>query len=162
MASMMAEAAFESGKHAQGFPSFGVERLGAPIESYVRVDERKITDRSQVYNPDYVIVQDSTLIELVDVAGGLKEDGMIIVNSSKDAEDIDIDTEAKIVTVDATEIALKHLGRPIMNTALAGAFTRATGLIKKESMAGIIRETFGGEIGEKNVKAMKEAYEAVE
>ncbi len=162
MASMMAEAAFESGKNAQGFPSFGVERLGAPIEAFVRVDDREITDRSQVYNPDYVIVQDSTLIELVDVANGLKDDGMILVNTSADAEGIDIDTEAEIVTVDATEIAMKHLGRPIMNTALCGAFAKATGLMERESMAKVIEKTFEGEIGEKNVKAMEEAYEVVE
>ncbi len=162
MASMMAEAGFESGNYAQGFPSFGVERLGAPIEAFVRFDDKEITDRSQVYSPDYVIVQDSTLIELVDVAKGLSEDGMIIINSSKDAKEIDIDTEAKVLTVDATDIARRHLGRPIMNTALSGAFAKATGLIEKESMAKVIRNTFGGDVGEKNVKAMEEAYRVVE
>ncbi|MFP4116494.1 MAG: pyruvate ferredoxin oxidoreductase subunit gamma [Candidatus Aenigmatarchaeota archaeon] len=162
MASMMAEAAFESGKEAQGFPSFGVERLGAPIEAYVRIDNKEITDRSQIYNPDFVIVQDSTLIELVEVEKGLKDDGMILINTSEDAENIDLDTEAEIVTVDATEIALEHLGKPIMNTALAGAFAKATGLIEEESMAKVIRETFEGEIGQKNVKAMEEAYGVVQ
>jgi len=162
MASMLAKAAFETGKHAQGFPSFGVERLGAPIQAFVRIDEREITDRSQIDNPDYVIVQDSSLIELVDVTEGLKDDGMIIINTSEKANSIDLKTDAEIVTVDATDIALEHLGKPIMNTALAGAFAKATGLIERESMGKVIRETFEGEIGEKNVKAMEEAYEVLE
>ncbi len=159
MASMLAKAAFETGKESQGFPSFGVERLGAPIEAFVRIDNKKITDRSQVYNPDIVIVQDSSLLKLVDVEKGLKEGGMIIVNSSEGPGDLDLETDAEIVTVNATDIAMKHLGRPIMNTALCGAFAKATGLVDRESMARVIKETFEGEIGEKNVKAMSEAYE---
>lgn len=159
MASMLARAAFETGKEAQGFPSFGVERLGAPIEAFVRIDDKEITDRSQVYNPDIVIVQDSTLIELVDVEQGLDEDGMMIVNTAEEPEDLNLETGAEIVTVDATDIAMEHLGKPIMNTALCGAFAKATGLVDGESMAKVIKETFEGEIGEKNVKAMEEAYE---
>ncbi len=159
MASMLSKAIFKTGKYSQGFPSFGVERLGAPIEAFVRVDESKITDRSQVYDPDYVIVQDPTLLSLVDVEKGLKKDGVIIINTSEGSDDLDISTEARIVTVDATEIAMKHLGRPIMNTALMGAFAKVTGLTDKESLGKIIRETFGGDIGERNVKAMEEAYE---
>ncbi len=159
MASMLAKAAFESGKEAQGFPSFGVERLGAPIEAFVRIDDREITDRSQVYEPDIVIVQDPTLIELVDVEEGLDEDGIMVVNTSEDVDDLNLETEAEVVAVDATNIALEHLGKPIMNTALCGAFAKVTGLVEKGSMAKVIEETFEGEIGEKNVKAMEEAYE---
>lgn len=161
MAQMIADAAFEDGKWSQGFPSFGVERLGAPVTAFNRVDDKKITDRSQVYEPDYVIVQDPTLIELVDVADGLSDDGMIIINTSSDAEDVNLDVKGEVKTVDATEIALEHLGRPIMNTALMGAFGGATGLIKEESLGKAIKKTFPGEIGDKNVNAMSEAFKKV-
>ncbi len=161
MARMLADAAFEDGKWSQGFPSFGVERLGAPVQAFTRIDDEKITDRSQIDTPDYVIVQDPTLIELVDVAKGLKKDGVIIINSSDPSEEIDIETDGEIMTVDATNIALEYLGRPIMNTALAGAFASASGLIAKESLENAIRKSFSGEIGDKNVDAMEEAFERV-
>ncbi len=161
MARMLADAAFEGGKWSQGFPSFGVERLGAPVRAFTRIDDEKITDRSQIDTPDYVIVQDPTLIELVDVAEGLDDDGMIIVNSSDLPEEINLETKGKIITVDATNIALEHLGRPIMNTALAGAFASASGLIDKESLGEAIKKSFSGEIAEKNIAAMEEAFDRV-
>ncbi|KXA90360.1 pyruvate ferredoxin oxidoreductase [candidate division MSBL1 archaeon SCGC-AAA259D14] len=161
MASMLAEAAHEGGMWAQGFPSFGVERLGAPIQAFTRLDDRKITDRSQVDRPDYVIVQDSTLLKLVDVLSGLREGGMVLVNSSSSPNNLDLETDNEIITVDATSIALEHLGRPIMNTALAGAFSGATDLIKKDSLIKVVKREFPGELGEKNVAAINEAYEKV-
>lgn len=161
MASMLAEAAHEGGMWAQGFPSFGVERLGAPIQAFTRLDDRKITDRSQVDRPDYVIVQDSTLLKLVDVLSGLREGGMVLVNSSSSPDGLDLETDNEIITVDATSIALEHLGRPIMNTALAGAFSGATDLIKKDSLIKVVKREFPGELGEKNVAAINEAYEKV-
>lgn len=161
MAQMLAQAAFEGGKWAQGFPSFGVERLGAPIQAFTRIDDEKITDRSQIDSPDYVIVQDSTLLDLVDVLQGLKDDGMIIINSSAKPGDLDLETKAKVITIDATNIALEHLGRPIMNTALAGAFAGATGLIDKDSLIEVVKRQFPGETGEKNADAINDAYEKV-
>jgi pyruvate ferredoxin oxidoreductase gamma subunit len=161
MSRLLAQAAFEDGQWAQGFPSFGVERLGAPVVAFTRIDDKKITDRSQVEEPDYVIIQDPTLIELVDVLGGLKDDGMILVNTEKDPEDLDLETDAEIVTVDATNIALEHLGRPIMNTALAGAFAGASGKIGKDSLNKVVKRNFPGKIGEKNVNAINAAYEKV-
>lgn len=161
MAKLLAEAAFEGGKWCQGFPSFGVERLGAPIQAFTRIDDEKITDRSQIDNPDYVIVQDSSLLELVDVLEGLKDDGMVLINSTESPEDLDMDTESEVITVAATDIALEHLGRPIMNTALAGALAGTTSLIDKESLNEVIMRQFPGEIGEKNVAAVNEAYERV-
>lgn len=161
MAQLLAEAAFEGGKWAQGFPSFGVERLGAPIQAFTRIDDEKITDRSQVDTPDYVIVQDSTLLELVNVLGGLKEDGMVLVNSSASPEELNLETDREVVTVDATNIALEHLGRPIMNTALAGAFAGATGIIDKESLIKVVKRQFTGETGDKNAAAIEDAYEKV-
>lgn len=159
MAQMLAQAAFEDGKWAQGFPSFGVERRGAPVEAFTRIDDEKITDRSQIDSPDYVIVQDSTLIGLVDVLEGLREGGMVLVNSASDPDEVDLETENEIVTADATSIALEHLGVPIMNTALMGAFVSVTGLIEKESLNKVVKRKFPGEIGDKNVSAINAAFE---
>ncbi|KXA95114.1 pyruvate ferredoxin oxidoreductase [candidate division MSBL1 archaeon SCGC-AAA259E19] len=162
MAQMLAQAAFADGKWSQGFPSFGVERLGAPVQAFTRIDDTKITDRSQVDTPDYVIVQDPSLIGLVDVLKGLHEEGRILMNSTASPEDVDLETDNEIITVDATNIALEHLGRPIMNTALMGAFSGATGLIKKESIIKVVKRKFPGEIGDKNVGAINDAFERVE
>lgn len=161
MAHMLAQSAFEDGKWVQGFPSFGVERLGAPVKAFTRIDEEKITDRSQVYSPDYVIVQDPTLVKVVNVLSGLKKDGMILLNTAYKAGELNLETEAKVLTVDATSIALEHLGRPIMNTALMGAFSGATGLIEKESIIKVVKERFPGEIGDKNVSAVIAAFKEV-
>ncbi|MFB6114265.1 MAG: pyruvate ferredoxin oxidoreductase subunit gamma [Halodesulfurarchaeum sp.] len=158
---LIAEAAFEEGKWSQAFPQFGVERRGAPVEAFARIDDEKITDRSHVYEPDFVIVQDRSLIEFVDVCEGLDEDGMILVNTEDDPSDLDFDTEAEVVTVDATEIAREHLGRPIMNTSLLGAFAKITGLIELDSIEEVIMSEFPGSIGEKNVAASTEAFQEV-
>lgn len=161
MAQMLAQAAFEGEKWSQGFPSYGVERRGAPIQAFARIDDEKITDRSQVDNPDYVIVQDSTLIGLVDILDGLRDGGMVLVNTAEDPKELDLETDEELVTIDATSIALDHLGKPIMNTALLGAFAGATGLINIDDIEKVIKRKFPGEIGDKNVKAAEEAYEKV-
>lgn len=161
LAQLLAQAAHEEGTWAQAFPAFGVERRGAPVEAFARFDDEKITDRSQVDEPDFVIVQDTSLLEYVDVAEGLDEDGLVLVNTDADPAALSIETDAEVVTVDATEIALQHLGRPIMNTALLGAFAGATGLLGQESMEAVITRKFGGEIGEQNVAATNEAFSEV-
>ena len=158
---LIAEAAFEEGKWSQAFPQFGVERRGAPVEAFARIADEKIRDRSHVYEPDYVIVQDRSLIEFVDVCKGLSADGMMLVNTSDDPSALDIDTDAEVVTVDATEIALEHLGRPIMNTSLMGAFAKITGVIELESVERVIMSEFPGSIGEKNVAASTAAFQEV-
>lgn len=161
LAQLLAQAAHEEGLWAQAVPSFGVERRGAPVEAYVRFDETKITDRSHVESPDFVIVQDTSLLEYVDVTEGLSEDGLILLNTSADPEAVNVETDAEVVTVDATEIALDHLGRPIMNTALLGAFAGATGMLEQESLETVITRKFGGEIGQQNVAATNDAYTEV-
>ncbi|MFB6267877.1 MAG: pyruvate ferredoxin oxidoreductase subunit gamma [Halodesulfurarchaeum sp.] len=158
---LIAEAAYEEGKWAQAFPQFGVERRGAPVEAFARIDDEKITDRSHVYEPDFVVVQDPSLIEFVDVTEGLKDDGIIVVNTDADPEALDIETDAEIVTVDATEIAMDHLGKPIMNTALLGAFASASGALRMDSIEEVIMEEFPGEVGEQNVAASADAFEEV-
>ncbi len=157
-AELLAVAAFADGKFSQAFPAFGVERRGAPVQAFTRINNEPIRLRSQIYEPDYVIVQDPTLLEVVDVASGLKEDGILIINSDFDADKFDIDTKAKIMTVNATKIALDIIGRPIVNTVLLGAFAGATGEIQPESIMEAVKERFPGKVGDRNAEAIKEAY----
>ena len=128
-AELIAVAAFEGGVFAQAFPAFGVERRGAPVQAFVRFDNKKIRLRSQVYEPDYIIVQDSTLIKDVNVFLGVKHGGIVIVNTEK-TPDYQVPDGVKLITIDATSIALKALGLPITNTSLMGAFAAATGEIQ--------------------------------
>lgn len=157
-AELLAVAAFADGKFSQAFPAFGVERRGAPVQAFTRINNEPIRLRSQIYEPDYVIVQDPTLLEVVDVASGLKEDGVLIINSDFDADKFDINTKAKIMTVNATKIALDIIGRPIVNTVLLGAFAGATGEIEPESIMEAVKERFPGKVGERNAAAIQEAY----
>ncbi len=106
-----------------------------------------------------MIVQDPTLIEVVDVAGGLKEDGIIIINSDFDPSNFKLDTRAKVVTVNATKIALEVIGRPIVNTVLLGAFAGATGEIRPESIKEAVKERFPGKVGDRNAEAIQQAYD---
>ena len=161
LAHLIAEAAFEQGDWAQAFPAFGVERRGAPVEAFARIDAEKITDRSQVNEPTYVLVQDPTLVDIVDVAEGLIEGGTVVVNSTADPAELSIPTDERIVTVDATGIAREHLGRPIMNTSLLGAFAGATGVLEIDSIESVTVSTFGGDIGRKNAAAADAAFREV-
>ncbi len=156
-AEILAKAAFEDGKYCQAFPFFGVERRGAPVMAFTRIDDQPIRRRYQVYNPDYVVVLDDGLLEVVDVFSGLKTGGKVIINTKNDVKTIE---GVEIHTVDATGIALDILGVPIVNTILLGAFSGVTNTVSIESIIKIIKETFSGEIGEKNAKAAKLAYEA--
>ena len=157
-AELLAQAAFKDGNYSQAFPAFGVERRGAPVQAFCRIADSKIRTRAQIYYPSIIIVQDSTLLEVVDVFGGLKDDGMAIINTKREADQLGVDHPATIVTVDATGLALEHLGRPITNTTMLGAFAGATGLVRIDSLVEMIRERFPGELGEKNVAAIRDAY----
>ncbi|MBN1323169.1 MAG: pyruvate ferredoxin oxidoreductase subunit gamma [Methanotrichaceae archaeon] len=160
-AEMIAVAAFEDGRFSQAFPAFGVERRGAPVMAFARIADEPIRMRSQIYQPDYVVVQDVTLLEVVDVASGLSPSGMIIINADRSGEDLPLDTAAKVVTIDATKIAIEILGRPIVNTTMLGAFCGATGEVGLEGINKAIIERFPGELGKKNLAAVKAAYERV-
>jgi pyruvate ferredoxin oxidoreductase gamma subunit len=160
-AELIAIAAFEDKKYSQAFPAFGVERRGAPVMAFARIANEPIRVRSQIYEPDYVIVQDVTLLDVVDVASGLKTEGKIIVNTDRNAKDLKLKTKAEIVTIDATRIALEKLGRPIVNTTMLGAFCGATGELSLESINKAILGRFSGALGEKNLNAIKTAYEGV-
>jgi pyruvate ferredoxin oxidoreductase gamma subunit len=161
-AELLAVAAFADSKFSQAFPAFGVERRGAPVQAFTRINDTPIRLRSQIYKPDYVIVQDPTLLESVDVASGLKDDGILIINSDFDPEAFKLDTKAKIMTVNATKIALDIIGMPIVNTVLLGAFAGATGEIRPESIMEAVRERFPGKVGDRNAQAIMEAYKMME
>jgi pyruvate ferredoxin oxidoreductase gamma subunit len=161
-AELLAVAAFEDGKYSQAFPAFGVERRGAPVMAFTRINDKPVRLRSQIYEPDYVIVQDPTLIEVVDVASGAKPEGKILINTEFSPDTFDLDTEAEVITIDATRIALDIIGRPIVNTILLGAFAGATGEIKVESIQKAVVKRFPGKVGEKNSQAVLEAYKRME
>jgi pyruvate ferredoxin oxidoreductase gamma subunit len=160
-AELLAVAAFEDGRYSQAFPFFGVERRGAPVTAFARVSDRPIRLRSQIYEPDYVILQDSTLIGVVDIASSIKPDGVVIVNTKKDVKTLGLNTKAGLKTVDATKIAMKVLGRPIVNTVLLGAFSAVTGLVSVNSLKKSVKERFPGEVGEKNAKAIQKVFDMV-
>ncbi len=155
----LALAAIGEGQYAQGFPSFGPERRGAPVAAFNRIDDKKIRIRSGIYNPDVVIVLDSSLIGLVNVVEGLKPEGVLIVNTPKSPEEVKKDTgfEGAVGTVDASKIAREELGVPITNTTMIGAAVKATGLVKLDSLTEPLNKRFG-RIANKNIKAMERAY----
>ncbi len=157
-AELIAVAAFEGGMWVQAFPAFGVERRGAPVQAFVRFSDRPIRLRSQVYEPDFVIVQDPTLIRDVDVFKGMAPGGIAIINTEK-APDYPVPEGVRVLTLDATTIALETLGLPITNTALMGAFAAATGLVSFEAVEGALRHRFSGALAEKNIAATRRAYD---
>ncbi len=157
----LAIAFFKEGKYVQAFPTFGVERRGAPVMAFLRVDDKPIRIRSRIYEPDHIVVLDPTLLETVDVTAGLKEGGWIIINSDKPPDAFDLPDKFKVATVDANSIAIKHhLGSksaPIVNTAILGAFVKVTGLVSLEAVIEAIQEVVPSN-PEGNVAATQEAY----
>ncbi len=161
-AELLAVAAFEDGKYSQAFPAFGVERRGAPVTAFVRLDDKPIRLRSQIYEPDFVIVQDATLVDVVNVAAGAKPDGYIIINTEKSPQSFNLNTKAVVKTLDATKLAMDIIGKPIVNTTLAGAFAGVSSLINPESIKNAVIERFPGKVGEKNAQAIQAAYDLME
>ena len=161
-AELLSIAAFTDGKFSQAFPAFGVERRGAPVQAFMRLNETPIRIRSQIYEPDYVIVQDPTLLGVVNVSGGLKETGTLLINTKESPDAFkNLNTKAKIMTVDATKIAIDVIGVPIVNTVLLGAFAAATGEVAVESIQEAVKERFAGKVGEKNAAAIRVAYDFI-
>ncbi|MCX6801071.1 MAG: 2-oxoacid:acceptor oxidoreductase family protein [Candidatus Diapherotrites archaeon] len=157
---VLAVAAFENGKHSQAFPNFGVERMGAPVKSYCRIDEKPINLRSHVYEADYAIILDQTLAECFDEK--VKDGGLIIVNSNRLPKEIPISSKAKIVCVDITKIALGIIGKPFVNIIALGAFSALTKEISLQALEKAVQKQIGskGSIAEKNIAALKKVYEA--
>ncbi|WP_187994590.1 2-oxoacid:acceptor oxidoreductase family protein [Schaalia sp. JY-X159] len=164
---LVAMAAFHEGHHAQAFPSFGSERTGAPVVSYCRVEDREIRSREPVLEPDIIIVQDPTLLTVMDVFSGLKPGGYALINSSKTLEELELEDVLKktdadhLVTVPASELAREHLGRPLPNAALLGAMSALTGLVDIASVEGAIKQRFHGRLGDSNSAAARAAYDYV-
>jgi pyruvate ferredoxin oxidoreductase gamma subunit len=159
-AELLSVAAFTEGRYAQAFPSFGSERTGAPVAAFCRVDDKVIRLREPVRRPDAVIVQDATLLQHVDVFGGLVPDGLVLLNTALDIFD-QAPAGARVHLVPATQLALEHVGRPVPNAALLGGFAAASGLVSVDSVVGAIRERFRGAVAEGNVAAATEAYQFV-
>jgi len=160
-AELLGYAAFLEGKQVQAFPSFGSERMGAPVKAFLKISDEEIRSHSQIYSPDYVVVQDPTLMATVPVSQGLKPGGVIIINTKKTPAEFNLDSSYKIITMDATEIATRVIGRPIVNTILMGAFAAASGQIGFAGIEKAINERFKGEIAKKNIIAAKEAYDLI-
>ncbi|MGE4552346.1 MAG: pyruvate ferredoxin oxidoreductase subunit gamma [Desulfovibrionaceae bacterium] len=159
-AELLARAAIATGKFAQAFPSFGPERRGAPVMAFVRVADEKIRVREKVYNPNVVLVLDPTLLDIVNVAEGLSEDGVVVVNSSHSPEELKKKYGwPRAACVDANKVAMEELGVPITNTTMLGALLKATGLLTPAGMEPVIADRFGGKLGPKNSKALARAYE---
>jgi pyruvate ferredoxin oxidoreductase gamma subunit len=159
-ATLLAVAAFKDGKYSQAFPKFGVERRGAPVQAFTRIDDKFIRRKSQVYKPQTLVVLDSTLFEVVDVTEGLEAGGTVIINTEKKPGDFKI-KNATVYTIDATKLAYAALGADIVNTAMLGAYAAFMGDVKKESIIEAVKENFPGHIAEKNVKLVDMIYDNV-
>ena len=161
-AELVAQAAINEGKYAQAFPAFGAERRGAPVVAFVRIDNsnKPILIRSEITEPDVVVVLASGLLRVVDVTSGLKADGILVINTPKEAEEIikEFDLNCSLATVDATKIARELLGVPIVNTSMIGALLKAAEVVKLESLLEPLRQRFG-RLAERNISAMQKAYE---
>jgi len=163
-AELLSVAAFLEGRHAQAFPSFGSERTGAPVVAFCRIDDRPIRSHEPISHPDALIVQDPTLLHQVDVFGGLRDGGSGLINTSRAIADLGLAGIAerfRLLTVPATDLARRHLGRPIPSAVLLGAFAGASGYVGIDAVAAAIRERFTGTVAEGNVAAATAAHDLI-
>lgn len=166
-AEMLSIAAFEEGRNAQAFPSFGSERTGAPVVAFCRIADKEIRLREPIMEPDAILIQDTTLLHQVDVFSGLKPDGYVLLNTSRSFEALGLGDFIKdrpaerLCTLPATEIAIKHIGRPIPNVPLISGFAALSGLIRLESVVQAINQKFSGKVAEGNIAAATEAYNLI-
>jgi len=167
---LLADAAFNTGKFVQGFPEYGPERMGAPITAYNRISDERCSIHSNIYEPDYVVVVDPTLLTAVDVTGGLKKDGAIIINSAKSPEELKplLDGyEGKVYTIDAGKIAEDEIGRNIPNVPMLGAVVKVSGIIPEDKlfadMEASMKHKFANkpQVIEGNMKALKRSMQEV-
>ena len=167
---LLADAAFNTGKYIQGFPEYGPERMGAPITAYNRISNNPITVHSNIYEPDYVVVVDDTLLESVDVTAGLKEKGAIVINTTKSPEYIKSMLKGYsggVYTIDARKISMETLGKYFPNTPMLAAIVKVTGIMNDEDfikdMEGSFKHKFAKkpEVIDGNMKALKMALQEV-
>ncbi|MFC4533007.1 2-oxoacid:acceptor oxidoreductase family protein [Sphaerisporangium dianthi] len=163
-AEMLSIAAFLEGRYAQAFPTFGSERTGAPIMAFCRIDDREIRVREPIVRPDALIVQDATLLGRPGLFAGLNPRGYVLINSARGLAELGLTGPAtaflreRLLTVPATELALKHLGRPVPNAVLLGAFSAMSGVVSLESVQAAVRQKFSGRTAERNVAAAADAH----
>lgn len=164
---MLSSAAFLDGRHAQAFPSFGSERMGAPVMAFCRIADREIRLREPVMEPDALIIQDPTLLHQVELFSGLRPGGYVLINSTRTLDELGLSASAeelrhyRICAVPATELALKYVGRPLPNAALLGGFAAQTGAVRIESIAAAIHEKFPLALAQSNAAAAHAAYQIV-
>lgn len=166
-ANLLVAAALRDGhKGLQAFPLFGAERRGAPVKAFARISDIEVNLRSQIYNPDLVVVLDPGLLKLVDVSAGLKEGGVLILNTTHKPSDFEFSHHYKVATVDAAGIALHHKlqvgGIPIINTPILGVVPRVTDYISLDAIEKAIKAQWKGEAGERNAAAAHQAYAETE
>ena len=163
-AEMLSLAAFDEGRHAQAFPSFGSERNGAPVVSFCRIDDRPIRLREPVAAPDALIIQDATLLHQVDVFAGLQPDRYMLINTPRSLSELGLDEfvsgfrAERLMTVPASDLAREHTGRPVANAALLAGFAALSGLISLDSVLQAIAEKLPERVVEGNVAAARDAY----
>lgn len=163
-AEILSVAAFNEGRHAQAFPTFGSERMGAPVVSFCRIDDRPIRLREPITEPDALIVQDPTLLQQVNLFDGLRPDGYLLVNTGHDLAELGIGDVVgalkaeRVVAVPATDLARENLGRPLPNAALLGGFSALTGQVGLAAVLDAIRARFPGKVGDGNAAAAAAAY----
>lgn len=167
---LLADVAFETGKHVQGFPEYGPERMGAPITAYNRISDDVIRLHTNIYEPDYVVVVDETLLESVDVTAGLSKDGAVLVNTARSAEEIKPELngyEGRVYTVDARRISTDALGKYFPNSPMLGAIVRVCDIMEKEQFFSEMQKLFQHKFAKKpemiegNMKALETAYAEV-
>ncbi len=166
-AELLSVAAFDSDLHSQAFPSFGSERTGAPVTAFCRIDQRPIRTREPIAEPDVVIIQDPTLLHQVDVFGGLRPGGKVLINSTRTVDQLGLGELLErpepptLMTVPGTELAREHLGRALPNAALLGGFAALTGLVSIEGVELAIADRFQGAVAAGNIAAARAAHEFV-
>jgi len=166
-AELLSVAAFRAGRYAQAFPSFGSERTGAPVVSFCRIADIPIRSHEPIAAPDALIVQDVSLLGQVDVLGGLVPGGYLLLNTMRTPQELGLGNAVEmlppghVVTVHATELAMEHVGKPVSNVPLLGAFAALTGLITLDAVVAAIEERFSGPLARSNAAAAAAAYELV-
>ncbi len=160
-AEMLSVAAFDSGRHAQAFPTFGSERTGAPVVSFCRISDVPIRFHEPVDVPDAVVIQDPTLLAAVPVLEGVTERTTVLVNTARTPDQLHLDTAGRVSTLAATELAREVLGRPLPNTALLGALAGLTGVVTLDALVDAIRQRFTGDVADANVEVAVRAHTEV-
>jgi pyruvate ferredoxin oxidoreductase gamma subunit len=166
-AEMLSIAGFLENRHTQAFPSFGSERMGAPVMAFCRFDDKPIRLREPVMAPDALIIQDTTLLHQVSLFEGMSDQGYVLINSRRSTSELGLDEffdahpAIQVVTVPASRLAQEHVGRPLPNAALLGGFAALTGIIQIDSVARAIGEKFSGNVARGNIAAARAAYDSL-